>query len=166
MIVVSQLDPLVVARRFRGPDASGNGGYTAGLLARRMLGEDGVARQGRAITVTLRRPPPLDVALPVAPVRESPGLELREPDSDALVAVASAGTFSADLVHTVDFATATAARTSYAGLVHHPFPGCFVCGPDRDPGDGMRLAPGPVAAGRTACVWVPDPTMATAEDPG
>src|SRR3954454_9846922 len=104
MIVVSQLDPFVVARRFRGPDGSGNGGYTAGLLARRMIGGDGIARnRARAITVTLRRPPPLDRGLHVEPTRGAPGLELTDPDANALVATATPGTFGADRVHAVDF---------------------------------------------------------------
>ncbi|HEX8216163.1 MAG TPA: hypothetical protein VF577_01745, partial [Allosphingosinicella sp.] len=41
-----------IERRFRGPPASGNGGYVAGLLADALGGSD--------CEVTLRRPPPLD----------------------------------------------------------------------------------------------------------
>ena len=42
---------VVIARRFCGPPDSGNGGYSAGLLAQSLDG---------AIEVTLRRPPPLE----------------------------------------------------------------------------------------------------------
>src|SRR5690348_780522 len=97
-----------IARRFRGPERSGNGGYTAGRLA----------------------------ALPAA-----------APEA-------------------VGFEDATAARRSYRGLVRHPFPGCFTCGTEREPGDGLRLAPGLVGDGRTACVWLPDPSLASGPDPG
>jgi hypothetical protein len=43
----------------------------------------------------------------------------------------------------------------------HPFPSCFVCGPHRQPGDGLRILPGPVA-GRdlSADVWYPDKSLA------
>ncbi len=48
--------PIIIAKRFNGPPASGQGGYVAGLLA---------ARLGGPAEVTLRRPPPLDVAMAV-----------------------------------------------------------------------------------------------------
>src|SRR5205823_337318 len=32
----------------------------------------------------------------------------------------------------------------------HPFPGCFVCGPEREPGDGLRLLPVALGDGRVA----------------
>jgi len=43
----------------------------------------------------------------------------------------------------------------------HPFPSCFVCGPHRQPGDGLRILPGPLA-GRdlSADVWYPDQSLA------
>jgi hypothetical protein len=66
----------------------------------------------------------------------------------------------------VSFDDATAARASYRGLTRHPFPGCFACGTEREPGDGLRLAPGLVGEGRTACVWVPDPSLASGPDAG
>src|SRR5690606_12329497 len=60
-------------------------------------------------------------------------------------------------------------RAAYAGAVS-PFPQCFTCGLEREPGDGLRLFTGPVAAGtddhRVACDWTPDPSLADATDPG
>jgi len=46
-------------------------------------------------------------------------------------------------------------------MTDHPFPGCFVCGPEREAGDGMRLLPWAVA-GRpvAASPWVPDRSLA------
>ena len=52
---------LLVPRRYCGPPSSGNGGWTSGALAA-LVGED---EPWPAITVALRRPPPLDVAMPV-----------------------------------------------------------------------------------------------------
>lgn len=141
-----------INRRFRGPASSGNGGYTAGVLA-------SLLPEASAVQVTLRRPPPLDT-------------DLRVPDSEAgqrylLVGdelVAEALIVDEDSlaapVEPVDLATARTAEESYAGRVNHPFPECFVCGPERHAGDGLVLAPGRLRDGRTACTWTPDATLA------
>ena len=56
-----------VPRRFCGPASSGNGGWTAGALAGLLDHDARRPRRGLADrTVTLRRPPPLDVPLPVS----------------------------------------------------------------------------------------------------
>lgn len=156
---------VVVARRFRGPARSGNGGYTAGRLASSLAGLAGLGAD-IPVTVTLRRPPPLEVEMAVVGTcggEAEPGMELRY--DDQLVASAVAGSFQVAPPAPVDFETATAARSAYLGGDEHPFPGCFVCGPARQPGDGMRLAPGLVGPGLTACIWVPDPSLASVEDP-
>lgn len=139
----------VIAGRFRGPTSSGNGGYTAGVLA-------ACLPQAVAVEVTLRRPPPLEREL--SAVEAAPGWQLR--DGDDLVAEAVAVDSPGQPVPPVDVATARAAEDAYAGLRHHPFPECFVCGPARASGDGMRLAPGRLPDGRTACTWTPDESLA------
>jgi hypothetical protein len=139
-----------IAARFAGPPRSGNGGYTAGLVAEHVS-------PGQPVTVTLRRPPPLEVALLLA----RDGLTTRLLDGDAVVAEASEAAFSGDPVEAVAVEVAREAQASYRGFVEHPFPTCFACGPARD--DGLRLAPGPVAPGRTACVWVPDASLVAEE---
>ena len=50
-------ESFTIARRFRGPESSGNGGYTCGLVAGFVDGD---------AEVTLRRPPPLDRPLAVS----------------------------------------------------------------------------------------------------
>src|SRR6187431_3111693 len=108
---------LVVAARFCGPPDTGNGGYTAGLLA--------AGLSGGPVRVTLHQPPPLESAMVLA-------------QEDGVLSATFGG---------AAFATARAAQSHYPGLVGHPFPGCFVCGPDRRPGGsdgGMGLHPGPV----------------------
>ena len=139
-----------IAKRFRGPASSGNGGYTAGLLA-------GLVAGAPAVEVTLRRPPPLDVDLTT--VSSEGGWELRHGGELVAEAVSRDIAALSDPVTSVDVATARAAEESYAGLRSHPFPGCFVCGPARQPGDGMRLFPGRINGGRTACTWTPDATL-------
>jgi hypothetical protein len=141
---------LTIATRFAGPPRSGNGGYTAGLVAEHVS-------PGRPVAVTLRRPPPLDVALNLV----TDGALTRLLDGESMVAEASESAFSGEPVEAVDLAVAREAESSYRGLVRHPFPTCFACGPERD--DGLRLAPGLIAPGRTACVWVPDRSLSTDE---
>jgi hypothetical protein len=155
---------IALSRRFCGPSSSGNGGYTAGRLAGLLVTRD--TADERAVTVTLRRPPPLDVALSVRHVVATGrvgSLELWY--DDALIARAEPGDLTAEPVEPVSVEEAAAAGATYRGWENHPFPRCFVCGPDREPGDGMRLAPGIVDNGRTACVWVPDASLVTDEDP-
>jgi hypothetical protein len=52
----------------------------------------------------------------------------------------------------------------YGGLRKHPFPRCFVCGPERAEGDGLRIFPGPVGEGRVASAWTPHESLAEASD--
>jgi len=43
----------------------------------------------------------------------------------------------------------------------HPFPTCFTCGPDRAPGDGLRIFPGPLpGTDLWVAPWTPDPSVA------
>ena len=137
-----------IAARFNGPPGSANGGIAAGRLA---------AYVGAPVVqVTLRRPPPLGVDLRV----DASGGTARLLDGDLLVAEAVPCPDELDAGEPVDLDTARAAAGSYAGLVAHPFPTCFVCGPDRP--DGMRLFAGPVGPARSAAVWTPagdDPVL-------
>jgi len=131
-----------------GPERSGNGGWTAGLLASHLRA---------AATVSLRRPPPLGTELTVA----VEGGAARLHDGADLVAEATVvDTGELGTVDPVDVDTAVAAEPAYRGLLSHPFPRCFVCGPERMVGDGLCLRPGPTAGGRTACTWVPHPAFA------
>ncbi|MFS2293348.1 MAG: hypothetical protein FWJ90_11690 [Actinomadura sp.] len=138
---------MIIDRRFHGPEGSGNGGYVAGCLAGRVPID--------TVTVRLRQPPPLDTELTVT-VEDERGHSVRLWHGDLLVAEALAGAIVVPPVAPVPFERAVEAAEKYRAAESHPFPGCFVCGPDREPGDGMRLAPGPVADGTVATPWVPD----------
>ncbi len=148
---------VTIATRYAGPPSSGNGGYTAGLLASHLTG---LRRQ--PVTVTLRRPPPLDTAMSVLTNGGDDTARLMA--GQDLVAEAGPGSFSDEAVEPVSLGTARAAEAAYRGLTDHPFPRCFVCGPARAEGDGLRLRPGLVAPGRTACVWTPH--LGLADDVG
>jgi len=142
----------IIARRFHGPPDSANGGYACGVVAAAI---DGPAE------VTLRAPPPLD--RPLELVAAPSGLVILR-DGDAVVAEGRPTTVEIDIVAPVDLAQATEAARAYPGFARHPFPSCFVCGPDRVEGDGLRIFPGPVA-GRTvaAAPWTPHPSIAGAD---
>jgi hypothetical protein len=131
---------LTIPGRFTGPPTSGNGGVTCGLLAQ----ATGLSQ------VTLRKPPPLDV-----PMRLD-GNDLY--DGDDLVASAAAGVVEVEPIEPVPLEQAALATASYGGLKEHPFPTCFVCGPEHP--TGLGLFPGPVRPGVVAAPWVP-----VAEDP-
>lgn len=157
---------LVVPGRFHGPARSGNGGYTAGLLAERVAGPPGHP----AVEVTLRQPPPLDVAMRVQWLAAD---DSRNMSGGRLLRASLGGIGIADArpvqtepaaVDWVSMERATDAMAGFAGLVSHPFPTCFVCGPDRGPGDGLRIFPGPVGRGRVASLWVPEPGLAESSD--
>ncbi|MGH3509952.1 MAG: hypothetical protein ACRDPI_06945 [Nocardioidaceae bacterium] len=147
------MSTLTIERRFRGPARSGNGGYTAGALAER------VARLPAVVEVTLRRPPPLDVAMSVTPG----AVTVLSYDGET-VAEARRADGPLRVVEPVPPAEAMDATSGFAGLTSHPFPTCFGCGTQRADGDGLRIFAGPVGAGRVAAVWIPHPSLATGDD--
>lgn len=134
---------VVIDGRFNGPPDSGNGGYVSGLLGTRLEGP---------AEVTLRVPPPLE--RPLAVVRDEQ--VVRFEDGDALVAEAVPARVGVEPPMAVALDEAERATAGYPGFRHHHFPTCFVCGPERGAGDGLRLFPGPVdGAPVSAAPWVP-----------
>lgn len=142
---------LVIDRRFRGPPNSGNGGYVCGCLARHVAGD---------AEVTLRAPPPLGRPLDVRTGRDG---EIELHDDGRLLATALAAAVDVTDVPRVscEVAEEAAARTPYDEQTHN-LPGCFVCGPARGQGDGLRIFAGPLEAGAVpgkpvvfAAPWVP-----------
>ena len=132
---------LIIGNRYNGPAGSGNGGYCAGQFALR----SGLDPAG--IEVTLRRPPPLESELQTR--AEANGIDVY--DGPQLVAEVRPTAIEADeIVEPVSWTEAVAASARYPGLLAHPFPACFVCGPERAEGDGLRLFPGRLPDGRTA----------------
>lgn len=144
----SALDPLVVPARFNGPAGSGNGGWSAGALAAY------VDADGGAVEVTLRQPPPLDTPMEV--VEDDGVMTAMHEGAPALVAHRAA--LAPEGVPAVSMALAREAATRYPGLEQHPFPTCFTCGTEREPGDGLRIFPGRVddldGRPRVAAPWV------------
>jgi hypothetical protein len=139
---------VVIERRFCGPPESANGGYTCGVLAQHV---DGTAE------VTLHRPPPLDRPL-VVDRRDGVAVLL---DGGELVAEGRPAELELDVPKPVGLDEAERAARSSPFLVDHPFPTCFVCGPERAEGDGLRIFPGSVEGREVAAgPWRPDPSVA------
>lgn len=132
---------VVVASRFRGPPSSGNGGYVAGLVGAHVHGP---AR------VRLHAPPPLDRELAL----EGDG-EIRITDGDAVVASGTPSSLELSPPTPPSLDRAVAASRGYRGFARHPFPSCFVCGPERAEGDGLRIFPGPTEGGVVAAPFMP-----------
>lgn len=135
---------MIIKARYNGPADSGNGGWTAGTVASTLP-------EAPTVAVTLRVPPPLET--PLSAVRTEDGIKVYADDA-TLVAEVAAASIHPDDVQPVAFDEAVRVSASYPGFVAHPFPTCFVCGPQRAPGDGMRLFPGRVRDGVTATPWV------------
>ncbi|MGH3802152.1 MAG: hypothetical protein ACRDTD_18855 [Pseudonocardiaceae bacterium] len=153
-----------IAKRFRGPHRSGNGGYTAGLLAARLLGDHAYAG-GEAATVTLRQPPPLDTPLDLVTVREG-RLRLLGEDGSVIAQVEGASPLP-EPPRAVELTEAGAASLQFRGRVDHPFPFCFSCGTDRPEHEALRLTPGPLPHRQdtVATVWRPGEDFSAAAIP-
>jgi hypothetical protein len=148
--------PLVtIDKRFCGPPNSANGGYACGMLAHAI---------GCSAEVTLRAPPPLGRLLELT--RSADGsVELR--DGATLLGTARDAHLELSDIPAASFAEAEdAARRSPYDESNHNLASCFVCGPARATGDGLRIFVGPLAGGPgsdmqvLAGPWVPYPDLA------
>lgn len=146
-------DPTIrIDARFRGPPRSGNGGYAAGCLARHLPGP---------ATVRLKAPPRLDAPLRV----EIGNASVRLWDADTLIAEARpAVPLDLPVPPCPPPGETARAAQGFAGFRRHAFPGCFVCGTARAPGDGLRIFPGALGGGGAtlAAPWTPDASLADA----
>ncbi len=144
---------ITIAQRFCGPPESGNGGYTCGLIAEAV---------DAPVQVRLMVPPPLDVPLAIRPDTAQAGWLV----GSSGVTVAEARPFHLELEvpQPPSYVVALDASRGYPGFKEHAFPTCFVCGPQRTRGDGLRIFAGPVGEGPLyAAPWIPDASLCCAE---
>lgn len=147
------LGTIVIDSRFNGPPNSANGGYACGRIAAFV---DGAAE------VTLHSPPPLDTELQV--VAGDDGVKLF--DDDRHIATAKPASLDMDPPPAPTFDEALLAESRTIPPEEHNLPNCFVCGPQRDHGDGLRIHVGPLDAGGRgwrgllAATWVPCESLA------
>ncbi len=145
------MSPLTISSRYCGPTGSVNGGYACGSIA---------AYADGPVTVKLRQPPPLDTPMSV------------EQDGEGALRVRHDGTLIAETAPAPAPLTpqlpGSAAMADLRGVTARAryfddpyFPDCFVCGINRQPGDGLRIFPGPLNDRQVwAAPWTPDPSVA------
>jgi hypothetical protein len=138
------LTVLTIARRFQGPPSSGNGGYVCGLIATTLQAD---------VKVRLVAPPPLDTPLELVPQGKGEW-ELSSATGPVARAIA-AGQLELDVPRAPQYVQAVWASQHYPGFREHAFPDCFVCGPHRRRGDGLRIFPGMLDSGIVAAPWLP-----------
>lgn len=135
-----------IARRFRGPPDSAQGGYACGLVAERV--------EGPCAAVSLRAPPPLE--RPLLRRRRDDGT-VALLDGERLVAEGASGDLALDVPDPVPLDVAREASAACPWVDRHPFPGCFGCGPERSQDEAVAIVMGPVP-GRDdlfAATWTP-----------
>ncbi len=150
-------ETITIARRFNGPPGAGNGGYVSGRLATG-LGTG----MGDGASVSLRMATPLDV--PLRLVREGGEARL-ELEDGTLVAKAEGARVQMDVPPCPAYDEVVAAQPKYAGFAFHALPTCFVCGPAREEGDGLRIFASPIDGTElVAAPWTPREELAADGD--
>ena len=134
---------LTIANRYKGPPESGNGGYVCGLIAVKVQVD---------LRVRLLSPPPLDTPLELTPEGDGTWVLL---SAAGPVARGVTGRLELDVPRPPQYVQAVWASQHYPGFREHAFPDCFVCGPHRRRGDGLRIFPGMLDTGIVAAPWLP-----------
>lgn len=138
-----------IAARFNGPPGSANGGYTAGTLG--ML-------VGEPAEVTLRKPPAMEKEMTIR--HGERGLSLY--DGKTLIANARVGVLDIEAPPAPTDEQVKAAEASFwESRKDYGFTTCFVCGPDREHNDGMRIFPARIGEQElVAAHWTPTDNLA------
>jgi hypothetical protein len=146
---------ITIDKRFCGPPNCGNGGYVCGLLANHI---------GASAEITLRALLPLGQRLDIVACADG-ALDLRE--GEAILATARPARIEISEIPAASYAEAEdAVRRTPFDENNHKFPTCFVCGPARAAGDGLRIFAGPLSARADhkaeafAASWIPDANLA------
>jgi hypothetical protein len=143
------MNPLTINGRFQGPAHMGNGGYVAGLLAQPL---------GNQAQVRLHRPAPLDRPLYW---QQAVSGHIRLCDGEMLIAEAGPLYLGLSLPALPPYTAVCAAQREAEYGRDHPFPDCFVCGPNRPAGDGLGLRPTYLPGyNLVATTWTPPAALA------
>jgi hypothetical protein len=162
------IDTVTIGKRFNGPPQSANGGWTGGILARSLSlpTEQAGCVSYPSVSVSLRAPPPLDIALEVHRNADA-SLSLKHEGLE--LAHARLETFELDIPKPPLLPTANAASAEgyQRGLsrASWPYAKCFACGVSRT--DGLCITPSPVRdsnqGGVIAASWTPSAWLAETE---
>ena len=125
-------DTLTIERRFNGPHDSGNGGYSAGLAAQ-------LLPNAQAVEATIRAPIPLDLTLRTHPAGD--GIDIMTDDASMRILIMSLQPTHLEMpvVQSPGLQAASVAAHAFRDPDDHVLPHCFVCGPNRAVGDGLRI---------------------------
>jgi hypothetical protein len=151
----TSLSEIVIARQFRGPPQSGNGGYVAGIVGREFESP---------ATVALRALIPLDTPLDV--VRENGRVMLAGKDGTLIAEGRAALSEALPLSPEAPSLDAARKGSDVFARIEKPFhPPCFTCSTLRDDGDGLRVfaARQGDEPGHIAGVWTPNARFADQE---
>ena len=128
------MDTFSIPSQFCGPPFSSNGGYFCGMVA---------SFFDYPVEIRLKAPPPLNTPMQI----HRGEVQAQVFSDDKLIAQVRPCTEPCEPAPYISMEDA--AQCSDAGLkgslINHPFPGCFVCGPERSEGDGMMVFTGPKA---------------------
>lgn len=139
---------ITIGSEYCGPDGMANGGYVGGKIA---------AFYHRPVEITLRKPVPLGRALDVEWFEDV----LLLCDGYDVIATAVPTNRAIDVPTPPSYQEAVHATRVTIPASEHPFPRCFVCGPAREEGAGLRLFPGPLEdRPMVAAPWLPGEALA------
>jgi len=144
-----------ISERFCGPPGIANGGYVAGLLA--------LHRAGTADASEVRLLAGVPLQEPLELLTTESGATLRRVADSQILAEARPAEWSAPPLPPPPELDAIRGRSERCRAFRsHPFPGCFVCGPERSPGDGLAIWPVALEDGRVAAIWEPHESLVDA----
>ena len=158
------VETVTIPARFRGPPASGNGGYVCGTFAALLDFPQRIAAD-LAPQVTLRSPVPLDQPMEVR--RDKDVLTVHH--GDTLIAEASMVPLALAIPSAPDFASARASQARSPALIENisrrfpdrigVHPVCFCCGAEH--GDGLNVYAAPIdGSDIVAAAWETQPAWA------
>lgn len=138
-------ETLTVSPLRAGPPGCGNGGWVCGLLTERL--DDLVPAEGDLTSATVRLSAPTPLERPLrwevdGSVADGGDLSVHLLDGDTLLGTARRTTDPGLAIPppvSLEEARAASARFDAAG---HPYPGCFVCGPEAE--EGLHVYASPV----------------------
>ncbi|WP_435202296.1 hypothetical protein [Janibacter sp. GS2] len=163
-----------VSHRHAGPPGCGNGGWVCGLLSERL--EDLVPAEGGLTSATVRLSAPTPLGHPLrwevdGSVADPGEIAVHLLDGDTLLGTARR--CEAPDLDVPAPVTAAQARDAVAGFdpSGHPYPGCFVCGPEAEGGLHVYASPVTGREGVLASpVTIPEeglpPVLAALDCPG
>jgi len=139
---------ITIGPEYCGPDGMDNGGYVSGKIA---------AFYDGPIEIFLRKPVPLGRALNFEWFEDV----LLLCDGYDVVATAVPTSPAMSVPTPPSYQEAVHATRLAMPAAEHPFPRCFVCGPDREAGAGLRLFPGALDdRPMVAAPWLPGEALA------